>query len=211
MEKYVITEVVKPKEDDDKTLQDKIEDVKSKYRMYIARILAHRNEAIAAVREKGKEFGEGLADEGIGVLEDRIDEIKKKSLRNIKQILKLQGKELQKVIANTKKKGRVAGTVLIVGSILAAGVKVARTLNQKAREECKNKHGAQKQQCIKTFKKEAVRRQIAFLSTAINHCKNAEDPLKCKMKINKRIEELKQKMAEPGKNIASAASGGLID
>ena len=64
-----------------------------------------------------------------------------------------------------------------------------------AAKACGGKSGAEKTICMKKYKGNALRSQIAATQKGMAQCAKSKNPEKCKASINNRVAKLKQKLA----------------
>lgn len=96
--------------------------------------------------------------------------------------------------ANTK--AAIAG-LAVAAVVAAAGVaaaKVYKAYFSKASKACNKFEGDAKKKCMKKYKADAIKQQIASLNSAKSKCKNTKDPKGCVAKIDVKVAKLKQKL-----------------
>lgn len=95
--------------------------------------------------------------------------------------------------AATSPAGKKAAIVTVVAAAGAAGYQVYKNKMSKAARACSGKKGVDKNQCMVTFKRQALLAQAAKLQASMAKCDGTRDPVKCKAKIQSRIEQIKSK------------------
>jgi xanthosine utilization system XapX-like protein len=87
--------------------------------------------------------------------------------------------------------------VLGIASLLGYGAyKTYQRFFSKAAKACSKFSGGQKSQCMKNFKINAMKAQIADLSKGSAACGQSSDPAKCKLLANKRMQKIKDQIAK---------------
>jgi len=89
-----------------------------------------------------------------------------------------------------------AGAIALAAAAIYGGVKAYQRFMSQAAKACAGQSGAAKTACMKKYKANAIRRQIAVTQKGMASCGNAKDPAKCRAAIQARIQKLNSKWAK---------------
>jgi len=93
---------------------------------------------------------------------------------------------------------QAAQGLLAVAAVVAAAtvvsMKIYKAYFSKAAKSCNKFKGDEKKKCMKKFKVDAIKQQIASLNSSKSKCKNTKDPKMCVSKIDIKIAKAKQKL-----------------
>jgi hypothetical protein len=89
-----------------------------------------------------------------------------------------------------------ASIAAVVGMAAYAAVKVYKSKLSSAARACKGKKGDEKKVCMAKAKVSAYQAQIQALASKKNVCSKAKDTAKCKARIDKKVANMKAKLAK---------------
>ncbi len=85
--------------------------------------------------------------------------------------------------------------ISVAALILTVGYATYKKYFDKASVACKSKTGVQKTACMKKFKNDAIKQQIAAILRSKASCKKSKNATKCSAEVDKKVKQLKAKMA----------------
>jgi hypothetical protein len=85
--------------------------------------------------------------------------------------------------------------ISVAALILTVGYATYKKYFDKASVVCKSKTGVQKTACMKKFKTDAIKAQIVAILRSKASCKKSKNATKCGAEIDKKVKQLKAKMA----------------
>jgi Arc/MetJ-type ribon-helix-helix transcriptional regulator len=92
--------------------------------------------------------------------------------------------------------GKAIGAAALAALALYASYKVYKRFFSQSAKACRGKSGPERNQCLADFKKKALMAQIKDLQSATAGCSKTKNPAKCKAAIDKKIANLKMKIAK---------------
>jgi len=91
--------------------------------------------------------------------------------------------------------GSIVATVYALAAIKAGFMAYKRFFSQAAKA-CAGRSGVEKTSCMNQFKTKALQAQIKVLQSAMGGCSKSKDPVKCKAKLQNKINKIKAKMGQ---------------
>lgn len=88
----------------------------------------------------------------------------------------------------TMKKVTIATAIILISN------KMYRDYLTISARACSGRYGLDKEKCIKTFKRQALRERQKYIQAKIQECKNSENPNQCIERLNKEINSVKAKI-----------------
>jgi hypothetical protein len=94
--------------------------------------------------------------------------------------------------------GMIIGAGALAALAIKGGVKAFKRYLTKAGRACAGLDGVHKEQCLRKYRIEATKSQIAMLEKNKQICGKTKDPHKCAQKIQKHIDQLKANLVARG-------------
>lgn len=111
-----------------------------------------------------------------------------------RKLIELKRKRVSEGVEPTNEiVGVMAASAILAGAI-TSGMKIYRNYLSKAARQCSGFSGEQKQACMRKNEIRAISAQIATISRNKSLCSKADNPLKCKNKLDNQIYKLKLKI-----------------
>lgn len=88
------------------------------------------------------------------------------------------------------------GASAIVALVIVIANRAYKRFLSKAARACNNLSGDNKTSCMEKFRKQALTKKMSDLQKGEKSCKHAKNPVKCKTKIDNKINKIKAKLGE---------------
>ena len=149
------------------------------------------------LKDSGERLGRDVSDTAAEQLQDEI-EARGRRIRAIFLMRKtiLDREEMMRLM-KIKKFQKISKGTLLASGIVLSGTLIQRAYSsykkemKRAKYICDNKEGKERQMCLEKYKIKLLKKRFNFLNSIIVHCKEAKDPVRCRLAIDKEIEKVK--------------------
>lgn len=171
-------------------LKKEIELIRKKYKEKRKKIAEKRDEMLEWLKDTIYDYGKDLSKEQSSV-ERNKKRVRLFARRQMNDTIKKEADEIQKVSLKYKK----LGGSIIAASMIAASLRGYYLVNKDMEEKCKNyKTKKQRDLCVLRLKKKIYEKRIQFLKDITIRCKNAKDPVACKLKVQQHMFKIQDKL-----------------
>lgn len=168
---------------EDLKLQEKINQIKEKYKKKRNKLKLNRDAAIEELKDYGERVGEDVADEVNDILAEKIRKLKLLYMLRLKSLNKKELVEISKL----KKRTLVISGIGLASISIYTGYKVYKDTVKRYEKKCQNETGEKKRKCILELKIKALKKRLSFLNNSAINCNYSKDPIKCRKKLNQEI------------------------
>jgi transcriptional regulator of acetoin/glycerol metabolism len=119
------------------------------------------------------------------------DEVRAKALTTEHGVRDIILKHLQKTkqFAIAKK-----GPLIVASGAIAAAIAIYKKYFSAAARACRGKTGAEKVECLKQFRINALRAKLSYLNASLSKCSQSDDPMTCRKKIQDYMEGVQKQI-----------------
>jgi len=156
-------------------------------------------EYAGAVKKGAEKMGKGLQVKMANVLDDIQQKYPDAFTAAGKAVDKAQAMAKQTGAYATSDRGAFISAVALAALISYGAYKLYKTKLSAAGKACGGQKGSQKKMCLKKFKVEAIKAQIANMQKASGFCAKTKNPGKCKSAVQRKIQKLQMKAQKASK------------
>jgi hypothetical protein len=183
------------------TIHKKIEQIKNYYQKKRKELKKQKDDDLDKLKEylktSGERLGRDISDDIAPAVQDELAE-KGRRIRAVYLAKKtlLDRDEMTKLMRLRKYRIISKGTLAIAGFALSSALihkayTVYKNELKKAKNTCRQKTGKDRKECIELYKIQLLKKRFRLLNSLIVNCKEAKDPIKCRMAVEAEMSRVK--------------------